>query len=103
MWINFLFTLKRSAYHFNDEVFGLGSDFVCAMFGRFYVEDYRLLTDHVTVEQYYFQAKQAISGVSICVCLCVCGCVLLVCGVCIGVHFCVRVCVCYVVNYDIES
>ena len=32
---------------------------------RFYVEDYRLLTDHITVEQYYFQAKQGICNVSI--------------------------------------
>ena len=32
---------------------------------RFYVEDYRLLTDHITVEQYYFQAKQGICYVSI--------------------------------------
>ena len=32
---------------------------------RFYVEDYRLLTDHITVEQYYFQAKQEICNVSV--------------------------------------
>ena len=37
---------------------------------RFYVEDYRLLTDHITVEQYYFQAKQGICYVSIIVCIC---------------------------------
>jgi len=52
----------------------LRCDFVCVQYGRFYVEDYRLLTDHVTVEQYYFQAKQAISGVSVCVCVHVCVC-----------------------------
>lgn len=38
---------------------------------RFYVEDYRLLTDHITVEQYYFQAKQGICYVSIITYMCI--------------------------------